>query len=431
MFKYEKLKELKRGGFGIVYECRRRTDRCLFAMKELSPNADADTKARFRREVDMLSNLDHPNVIKVIDSQLEVDPYYYVMPLYRHSLQERMGTLIGDERSITKILGPVLDAVEYAHGERIVHRDLKPANILMNNDSDIVIADFGIGFNTDPEANRHTSTGVRMGSAWYMPPEQRSNAKDADPRSDIFALGRLLDELYRGPFAERGANVPELPPQIAYLVERCTEENRDQRFQSVARFKTAYHTFVNLSQGKAKLEYFTELRAQLSVAPPRSSNGMMDRFLVLFVGLYRQVDDLLVDTMLALHPAALASLYGRDRASMKNLITGFCNEVAGRSWPFPYTDDISDRCLGIFHAIKDPQVRARLVACLVSLGVSHNRYKVMRDAAGLIHRAKVPTELLALLEELKRVPESERRVVAEYLQRRRLEDPLRRLFPSE
>ncbi len=428
MVRYVKLSELKRGGFGIVSICLRLTDGRRFAMKELPPSADAEAKARFRREVRMLSKLDHPNVVEVLGSSLEAEPYWYVMPLYKHSLNEKLGTMIGDEVRIAKIFTAVLDAVEYAHAQGVVHRDLKPANILMNNDWEVVVADFGIGLNTDPEASRHTSSGVCMGSMLYMAPEQRFNAKEADERSDIFALGRILDELYRGPFAGRGAEVPELPPGIAFLVQRCTEEHRGQRVQSVAELKRLYQACLIPPTDDAKLEEFKELRTWISMEPFGYSNATLDRFLVLFVDLHPQFDNLLVDTILALPPAAVAKLYGRDRASIKRLITMFCSEVARRPWPFSFTDHISDKCLGIFHAIEDPQVRGRLAACLVSLGASHNRFKVMRDAAGLIHRQKEPFESLALFEELKTVPECERQALAQYVRRSKLGETLRGLF---
>ena len=423
-----KLWELGRGGFSIVWVCERLVDGRRLAVKELASTADAEAMARFKREVHMLSMLDHPNVIKVLGKRVQTEPFWYLMPLYEHSLQEKLNTLVGDNIRIAKIFTSILDAVEYAHSEGVIHRDLKPENILMNNDSDVVVADFGIGLQTDSGETRQTSSGIRMGTEFYMAPEQRYNAKQADTRSDIFALGRILDELYRGPFRDRGPQPPELPHGISYLVERCTEQDPERRYQLVADLKQAYKIVVDPTRGGGSIREFTALRGDLSVGLSEYPEQKLGSFLGLWMNLYPQEDDLLVDTMLILHPSAIASLYVRDPGAMENLISEFCDQVARRGWPFSYTDHISNRCVVIFHKIDHPRVRAMLAACLVSLGASHNRWKVLRDAAGMISRQKEPEELLALVERLRGVSDWYREAVRDYLQISNLEAPLRGLF---
>ena len=431
MAKYRKLTKLDQGGFADVWLCRRSDNGRRFAKKQLRSDAGDGAIKRFRREFRMLSKLDHPNVIKVLGRHLKKEPYWYVMPLYEHSLQEKLGTMMDDESRIARVFTAVLDAMEYAHSEGVVHRDLKPANILMNSDSDIVVADFGIGLKIDAETTRQTLSGVPLGTSLYMAPEQWSSAHEADERSDVFALGRILDELYGGPFTERGARSPALSPGIAFLVERCTEDDPERRFQSVAGLKQAYLTVLNPLEGGVRLADFTDLRTRLSVASSDYDGGELDEFLSLFLELYPEEDELLVDTMLALHPDAVASLYERGPGSMKELIKAFCKEVSRRRWPFRYTDHISDGCLGVFRAIGDPQLRAELVACLVSLGVSHDRWKVLRDAASMIHQMKRPEEVLSLVERLKGVPEWNLESMGEYVRLDRVKKPLRSFFKPE
>lgn len=400
-------------------------------MKELRSDAGNGAIKRFRREVRMLSKLDHPNVIKVLGRHLRKEPYCYVMPLYEHSLKEKLGTMMDDESRIARVFTAVLDAMEYAHSEGVVHRDLKPANILMNSDSDVVVADFGIGLEIDGETTRQTLSGVPLGTQWYMAPEQWSSAHEADERSDVFALGRILEELYGGPFTERGVRSTELPAGIAFLVERCTEDDPERRFQSVAGLKQAYLTVVNPLEGGIRLAEFTDLRTRLSVASSDYGGGRLDEFLGLFLELHAEEDELLVDTMLALHPDAIASLYERGPGSMKELIKAFCKEVSRRGWPFRFTDQISDGCLEIFRAIENPQIRAEVVACLVTLGAFHNRWKVMRDTASMIHQMKRPEEVLALVERLNKVPEWDLEPMAEYVRLDRVKKPLRSFFKSQ
>ena len=188
--------KLGEGGFGEVYVCAEGNE--SFALKKLSLNCSEDAESRFQREIRILSTLDHPNIVKVLSHQWETRPFYYIMPLYECSLEQERVKIHHHEDRANKIFRAVLDGMEYAHEQGVVHRDLKPANILMNNDDDVVISDFGLGRFTDSETTRFTQTGHGLGSYFYMAPEQHYDGKNADRRSDIFALGRILYVMHVG-----------------------------------------------------------------------------------------------------------------------------------------------------------------------------------------------------------------------------------------
>ena len=171
----------------------------MHAMKTVPGGLSDEEKERFAREVRILSSLDHPNVVKVLAKQLSTEPFYYVMPLYRHSLASEIPAMAADESRINTIMSGVLDGVEYAHLQGILHRDIKADNVLMNSDTDLVISDFGLGRIIDSASTRQTISGFGMGTMRYMAPEQFSDAKYADHRSDVFSLGRMIYELYTGP----------------------------------------------------------------------------------------------------------------------------------------------------------------------------------------------------------------------------------------
>src|SRR5258705_12128695 len=84
------------GGFGEVYRCRRKEDDAKFALKRLAANSDASAIARFVKEVRILSSLDHPNIVKVVGKRLQPPRYFYVMPLYNHSLRAEISGLVVD-----------------------------------------------------------------------------------------------------------------------------------------------------------------------------------------------------------------------------------------------------------------------------------------------------------------------------------------------
>lgn len=134
----------------------------------------------------------------------------------------------------------ILNGMEYAHREGVIHRDLKAANVLLNNDDDVVITDFGIGRIMDAGGDRFTATGARLGSYSYMSPEQSSDTKHVDIRSDIYSLGRMLYELHTERLNTAVQDLGRVPPVIATIIERCTQYRADDRYQSVSELKDAW-----------------------------------------------------------------------------------------------------------------------------------------------------------------------------------------------
>lgn len=229
------------GGFGEVWRVIR-DDGESFAKKVLNDNSPEAVK-RFQREVRILSSLDHPRVISIVETFLVAEPYSYLMPIYERSLRDELPNLIGDETRINKIFSAILEGVDYAHQQGVIHRDLKPENVLLNNDDDLVISDFGLGRAIDAKTTRATLTGQGMGTLGYLPPEQVDSFKEADHRSDIYTLGRMLYEMYTGHSMLAPQDLSVLPVGVSMIVDRCTKREPDQRFQSVTDLRIAFQSF--------------------------------------------------------------------------------------------------------------------------------------------------------------------------------------------
>jgi len=120
------------------------------------------------------------------------------MPLYAQGLRQIIPQLTKEHPRIRGIFRLILSAVQYAHERGIIHRDLNPNNIMMNCDNEIVVSDFGLGRRLDASTSRVTQPHGAMGTSGYMAPEQYHEAEHADVRSDIFALGVILNEMYSG-----------------------------------------------------------------------------------------------------------------------------------------------------------------------------------------------------------------------------------------
>ena len=389
-----------------MFVCQRKTDGETFAMKVLAARQDSDTIARFRREVQLLSSLDHPNVVKVVAMQLDAEPLSYVMPLYNTSLQKELTSIAGNEGRIAKVFTSILNGVAYAHAEGVIHRDLKPGNILMNDDSDVVVSDFGLGRRLDSKSLLTTSK-MGMGTPLYTAPEQWTDLKKVDERADIYSLGRLLLMLYAGSEAATH-DTSQLQDAIALIVNRCTQPDPARRFPNVGLLKRAFLSLADSGQPQGQLQELLALRAQFSI-PGDQAPEDLDRFIHLLAKYHEKEEDLLHQTLMAVHPSVICDLLQMHSSVMKELLQQFLTDAADRSWGFSYTDKIAGQCRAIFKVTDDPEIRAALAVTVGMIGVGHNRWHVIGVARNLLQGQKSPAERMALLARLEDLDDGSRR----------------------
>ncbi|MCG6954777.1 MAG: protein kinase [Gemmatimonadetes bacterium] len=218
--RYAIERELGQGGMATVYLATDLRHARSVAVKvlrpELGPVLGSD---RFLREVRVVAQLNHPHILPLYDSGEADGLLYYVMPHVAggslRALLDRSGPLPVPEA--LDIARQVAAALEHAHARGIVHRDIKPENILLH-EGEAMVADFGIALAPDaPGAERLTGTGLALGSAQYMSPEQAVGERTVDARSDVYSLGAVLYEMLAGepPYTARTAQ--------GLLAKRLTE----------------------------------------------------------------------------------------------------------------------------------------------------------------------------------------------------------------
>jgi eukaryotic-like serine/threonine-protein kinase len=251
---YELLREIGRGGMGVVYAARQVSLDRVLALKMMTEGrfAPDDDLLRFRREAEAAAHLDHPHIVPIFEVGEHEGRQYFSMKLVDGgSLSRHVDRLRGDWRSIALLASSVARAVHYAHQRGILHRDLKPANILIDRRDTPYVADFGLAKRVEGEAGITRSDSI-LGTPAYMAPELAEGRRESvTTATDVYGLGAILYELltglapFRGPSAidvlrQVRENDPEPPSRLDRRVSRdleiiclkCLEKDPRQRYSS-------------------------------------------------------------------------------------------------------------------------------------------------------------------------------------------------------
>jgi serine/threonine protein kinase len=206
---YELLEKIAEGGMGAIWKARHRDTGQTVAVKVMPSHTASNPVLlkRFEQEFRAASRLDHPNIVRALDFGEAGNTPYLVMEFVEgESLGQRLGR---DGRlpeiEAIRIIAQVAQGLHRAHKQNLVHRDVKPDNILVTPDGTAKLADLGLVKETDADLNL-TRTGRGLGTPHFMAPEQFRNAKNADPRCDIYSLGATLYQMVTGelPFRSTG-----------------------------------------------------------------------------------------------------------------------------------------------------------------------------------------------------------------------------------
>ncbi len=231
--RFELVRELGRGGFGVVYEARDGELGRRVAFKAIRPGDRARnprSEELMRREATAVAQLQHPNIVTLFDAgRSDAGPYLIFELLRGETLAHRLARGRLSSREALRVALAVARALVHAHANGVLHRDLKPSNVFLTADGGVKVLDFGL-------AHVFGAGGPpRSGTPGYMAPEQRRGAAE-DVRTDVYALGVLLAEMVTDPAAAPpGTDVAALiagarvPAPLAALAARCTRPEPAER----------------------------------------------------------------------------------------------------------------------------------------------------------------------------------------------------------
>lgn len=342
----------------------------------LGPAEIEHIKDRFKREALILSSINHPNVVKVIASEINLEPPAYIMPLADATLADDLFIIRGYPiQNRIKVFMDILAGLEAIHDLSIYHRDLKPQNILRFN-NDYAISDFGLISLDKSQVSVLTQTGMNMGSDRYTAPEITSELKFASRASDIYSAGCILHDLTT---MGSGIRIPchqirDPGNPYEWILQICTRFDKNDRFQSVKELREAVVSTVIPgsnqlpAQGSPQDSILAELKAKVSydihflntVLNFLETSQYIDSHSV-----FLNLEQVIIEKMIAVN----------DLNIISRLSNVYSKWLSNSSFDFSMCDVLASR-LDLFWNINDPEVRSNVLLGLLIMGTRHNRWYV-------------------------------------------------------
>lgn len=379
--RFKVVDSIGRGGMGTVLKVVDLNDGLEYALK-YCPDNDDSMRLRFSREVRIMRSIDHQNVMSIIFHNDKYDPPYFVMPLAKSSnLIFSNGT-----SNLMNSLGffmKICTGVQAIHTAGSTHRDIKPDNILIMSDGTVVISDLGLAKFDQRDSTILTQTMVvGLGTPLYCAPEQNipGGSRDADARTDVFQLGKVLYELVTGdkPFL---IDTKLIPIGLAHVVERATQQLPDRRYQSVAQLMDAVQSFIRAKQPAATPTSQFDLHLERAVALLEDSKydaGNCEQVLESLIQLtensveYIENFEKIPDTLLTI-------MAEKNPQSLEKALEVYChsveNEIAG--YNFSHAEIVSRKMGTIFNGTSSPSIKILALRTTLVAAVQLGRYAAM------------------------------------------------------
>jgi serine/threonine protein kinase len=374
--------EFSHGGFGKVEKITHK-DGTFYArkifdpiIKDISKEEIEKSKERFKKEIRVQSVLDSTIALPVIEYDIADDKPWFIMPFAEFNFRDEIKKSQASNIPPTQSLIEILDALSNLHAIDLVHRDLKPENILYYNNK-WVLADFGLVMVPSLKYQRLTGTKSQWHSERYCAPEQAESLSKATPKTDIFAFGCILHDLFSGK-----SRVPyqqcTYDGYIGEIIRRCTEIDPCNRYESTLDLKEALisalaqqpFSFVEdesiflleelkaFEQSPIDLINFSKFMNYISTATRETKHAF-------FTAISKKVISNIIQIR-----------------GWEDLLEEYCVWVASNWFDFNFCDTLTDRMILFFNAGKISQ-KAMIISALSELGSSHNRFYTVKTVVDL------------------------------------------------
>lgn len=397
------------GGFADVYRATDRKTGDLVAVKVLRDTASVDPEAisRFTRELRLLEGLEHPNVIPVVaQGQTDGRDVWYAMPLAQGSLADFIEKIGGNPPLIVEIMRQVCTGLSYIHSNGVFHRDLKPANVLRLESGEWAVSDFGLAVEVERGTTPLTSTlRAGMGSWVYAAPEQWARARSADHRSDIYSLGKILQELVTQEYPVN-TEMPASP--MRPVVERATANNPAGRYATVEDLLEALERALGTHEHHENWEtrdQATERLRDRMLSPSTSPSDLIE--VLDWAVALDETDEEDMKALSRVLPwctsSSIGFLWKRDRGAFRRIFERFTDYTKRSGFSFEYCDVLANFMRRTVDETSDSSIMRMAVSALAELGPAHNRWHVRDVLVSVLQDIKTEEMSMAAIEGLRSV----------------------------
>lgn len=395
---------------------------------------DEESVGRFKREVRILYEMDHANVMKVEARNISAVPPWFIMPKAEESLRDILvaNGAIGEDIAI-EVFTKMLRGVAYAHAfsGTIVHRDLKPENVLFV-EGEPVICDFGLGMRMDPKFTALTKVGSPLGTFHYLAPEQYTNNNNVGPQADVFALGKILGEMLIGELPDGGVpDVSVYPERFRAYIGRCAAKDPADRYANGSDALAAFEALVGMDGVRPSVSGdLQEHLASWELAPASAAKKNIEGDIANWLIDHQDDEEVLTTAFPKLPRSMVDALMASQPEKFDRILHTYDDHIDGGQ-VFDYCDVIADFYKVVYSNPNVTVGQKRLVLSrLLKLGPSHSRWHVGDVVADLLAQTH-PADLDIATSELAAIPSHYRHWLKPYIDSRNVNPAIKTACAEE
>lgn len=369
---------------------------------------DQESVKRFKREVKLMKSISHSNVIEILDQNLNTARPYFVMPLCKFSIAEKMDRLKKKPEFALRVLKKVCAGINAIHHSGVVHRDIKPQNILITIKDGVKVSDLGLGKFVKRVSTELTSSNDVMGTEGYIPPEffAKGGTKNAGLRSDIYQLGKLIYAIFSGESPVH-VNRDLLPGGLQNIVDRCIADLPTDRYETVDDLKMSLENYrISLDPKNNPISAFN---SYIEIAEADVENEELDqenlRHIVYRLGDFKKDPALYFKQAKKIPTTLLVTLASDFPSLCRTFVKIYCSVIEKyflHSHPdFAESEIVAGMLWAIFRNTQILAIKIAALKTTLIVSVETNRYRAMGTFDSMLKTFEKDQDAVAVAEMLR------------------------------